>query len=326
MSGGYHIRKSVIFISGVLCLLNTAGAGLAPELEEAHLEIDYAKRLIKMEDTEADHASLARWCELHGLDDHAEEHWRDVLAFDPDDVEAKEALEALARRREKTPERADAPRQGANDKPDAAPTPPSEFGRENLPWSEPDVAAEQEARAPPGRTRRPAHAPQGPQDSTDAMPDAPCLMWCGAPVVALVVLWVLRRLWRAWRKRREVRALTLAGVGVMEGHDFERYVACLMEARGYRTEVTPGSGDNKADIIAAKSGKRYAVEVKRYSSPVGPDVVAKVIGGRDYHRCDVAMVVTNSRFTKAAVNFAGKTGCILVGRKELAGWIRHFRK
>ena len=62
----------------------------------------------------------------------------------------------------------------------------------------------------------------------------------------------------------------------MEGHDFEFFCAELLEQQGFMdVEVTRGSGDFGVDILAEKDGVTYAVQCKRYNSPVGVEAVLR---------------------------------------------------
>lgn len=49
----------------------------------------------------------------------------------------------------------------------------------------------------------------------------------------------------------------------MNGWDFEHACARVLKAKGfYNVNVTPGSGDHGADIIAYKSGIKYVIQCK----------------------------------------------------------------
>lgn len=92
------------------------------------------------------------------------------------------------------------------------------------------------------------------------------------------------------------------------GLDFEHEVARKLSGKGFnRINVTKGSGDFGADIIAYKGFEKYAIQCKCYSSPVGVKAVQEVIAGKSYYDCDRAMVITNSTFTPSAVELAKKS-------------------
>ena len=101
----------------------------------------------------------------------------------------------------------------------------------------------------------------------------------------------------------------------MEGHDFEYYCAELLRDNGFKdVEVTKGSGDFGADILARKGGITYAVQCKCYDGPVGVFAVQEVYAGRDYYGCMVGAVMTNQTFTPAAHTMAERLNILLWDR------------
>ncbi|WP_022764804.1 restriction endonuclease [Butyrivibrio sp. XPD2006] len=104
----------------------------------------------------------------------------------------------------------------------------------------------------------------------------------------------------------------------MEGHDFEYYCADLLKANGFlEVEVTKGSGDFGADILAEKDGITYAVQCKCYDKPIGVKAVQEVYAGRDYYDRMVGVVMTNQYFTQPAVELARKLNIMLWDRGYL---------
>ncbi|MCR5100314.1 MAG: restriction endonuclease [Butyrivibrio sp.] len=101
----------------------------------------------------------------------------------------------------------------------------------------------------------------------------------------------------------------------MEGHDFEFYCADLLKSNSFiDVEVTKGSGDFGADILAEKDGVTYAFQCKCYDKPVGVRAVEEVYAGRDYYDKMVGVVMTNQYFTEPAVKMAKKFNIMLWDR------------
>ena len=101
----------------------------------------------------------------------------------------------------------------------------------------------------------------------------------------------------------------------MEGYDFEYYCADLLRNNGFlEVEVTKGSGDFGADILAEKDGITYAVQCKCYDKPIGVKAVQEVYAGRDYYGRMVGAVMTNQYFTQPAVDMARKLNIMLWDR------------
>jgi restriction system protein len=109
-------------------------------------------------------------------------------------------------------------------------------------------------------------------------------------------------------------------IDAMDGLEFEAFTAELLERRGWRVEVTPGSHDLGVDLVAERKGERVAVQVKRQEAPVSRRAVSDAVAGCDHYGCTGAMVVTNSYFTRGAIALAESTGCELVDRDELMTW------
>ena len=106
-----------------------------------------------------------------------------------------------------------------------------------------------------------------------------------------------------FRKRendKRIRALQLADIDSMNGIDFEKYVAKLLEHKGFQVRVTKASGDLGVDVIAEKSPIKYSVQVKRQSDPVSRRAVSDAVAGKMHYNCNTAMVVTNAYFTPGA--------------------------
>ena len=107
----------------------------------------------------------------------------------------------------------------------------------------------------------------------------------------------------------------------MDGFEFEELTCDILVANGFEiAQNTQNSGDFGVDVIAERDGVIYAIQCKRYSGPVGIDAVQQVYAGRDFYECNVAVVLTNSYFSRAAQRLADKIGVVLWDRdmfKEL---------
>lgn len=111
----------------------------------------------------------------------------------------------------------------------------------------------------------------------------------------------------------------------MDGHQYEYQCAKILKNKGFsHIGVTEGSGDQGIDIIAYSGGKKYGIQCKYYSSPVGNHAVQEVFTGARYYRCDVAVVMTNSTFTKSAKELANKTGVLLWGNNSVPQGVSSF--
>lgn len=111
---------------------------------------------------------------------------------------------------------------------------------------------------------------------------------------------------------------SLAEIDCMEGHQFEYWCAEVLKRNGFKNvEVTPGSGDQGVDILAVKDGVKYAIQCKRYASNLDNTPIQEVNAGKQYYRCHIGVVMTNSYFTSKAKELAESTGTLLWDRDKL---------
>lgn len=115
------------------------------------------------------------------------------------------------------------------------------------------------------------------------------------------------------------------------GFPFERFVAKILEAQGYRTEVgTIVNGfcvSHEVDVIAEKNDERILVEAKFHNSPeLRSDVkvalyvdarfrdIEKRIANEETHRRFThAWLITNTSFTSQAIQYGACAGLSLTG-------------
>ena len=118
-------------------------------------------------------------------------------------------------------------------------------------------------------------------------------------------------------RRRRLSSSGIFEIDRMDGKTFEECLCSLFQRQGFRVEVTPYTGDWGADLVLLKAGVRTVVQAKRYSKSVGVRAVQEAVAAKAKYRCTEAMVVTNSTFTKQAIELARVNRVTLWGRDEL---------
>lgn len=104
----------------------------------------------------------------------------------------------------------------------------------------------------------------------------------------------------------------------LDGFEFEKVCARLLEIDGYeKVQTTQEIGDYGIDVIAEKDNIKYAIQCKRYEGNVGNEAIQEAMTGKKYYQCNVAIVLTNSRFTNSAKKLAESTNVILWDRERL---------
>ncbi len=95
----------------------------------------------------------------------------------------------------------------------------------------------------------------------------------------------------------------------MNPERFEQLVAELLEQIGFKVLWIPGGKDQGIDIIAASDTGDFLIDVKRYSQPVGVELVrhiygvASAAGPRQLGRDTYGGIITSSHFTRDAKEF-----------------------
>lgn len=115
-----------------------------------------------------------------------------------------------------------------------------------------------------------------------------------------------------------MRILSMQEIDKLSGREFELYLEKLFMGLGWFAKVTPASGDQGADLILMKFGKRTVVQAKHYKKPVDNKAVQQVVAAKAYYGCTTAMVVTNNYFTESAKRLATANKVDLWDRDRLA--------
>lgn len=140
----------------------------------------------------------------------------------------------------------------------------------------------------------------------------------GLGVAAAVAAVAITIGWPVEHRRRQYSRSGIADIDAMSGLAFERRLAHLYRDLGYHVIETPPSGDHGADLVIWRSGcPRTCVQAKCYTGKVGRDAVAAVVSSMPHYGATRAAVVTNSGFTRSAVQTAGEWGVELVDRNTL---------
>lgn len=126
------------------------------------------------------------------------------------------------------------------------------------------------------------------------------------------------------KQKRKISKYTITDVDLMNGSEFEEFVGVLFKKMGYASKVTQKSGDQGIDVIATRNGTKIGIQVKCYSNSVGNSAVQEAIAGKNFYKCDKALVVTNNYFTPAAIELAQTSDIILWNRDLLKEKIAEF--
>jgi len=115
--------------------------------------------------------------------------------------------------------------------------------------------------------------------------------------------------------------ITIDGINSLSGQDFEEFLYYLFLNLGFDVTKTKNSHDYGADLILRVNNIKIAVQSKLYfNHSVGTSSVQEVYSSTKYYGTQLGIVITNSKFTKNAVNLAKSTN-ILLWDKEMLNWL-----
>lgn len=135
---------------------------------------------------------------------------------------------------------------------------------------------------------------------------------------AVIIICVGIKLGAMAIKKKKYLDSPLASVDKMSGKEFEYYLKCHFEKLGYRVKLTPDSGDYGADLVCKNSEGTLIIQAKRYyNQRVGISAIQEIAAAKAYYKADKCMVVTNSFFTKPAVELAKSNGVELWDRRNI---------
>jgi HJR/Mrr/RecB family endonuclease len=119
------------------------------------------------------------------------------------------------------------------------------------------------------------------------------------------------------KKEKQAQKYSIDDVDMMDGKEFENFVALIFSKMGYQTEVTKASGDQGIDVIATKGDKKIGIQAKCYSSTVGNSAIQEAVAGKAFYKLDKVIVATNNFFTDSALQLAQANGVVLWDRNML---------
>jgi HJR/Mrr/RecB family endonuclease len=128
------------------------------------------------------------------------------------------------------------------------------------------------------------------------------------------------------RERREEHAASITETQqrllqqnwkAMRDPEWERFLGTVFTTLEATVRHLGKSRDEGIDMIVEIGTNRYAIVAIAYVPSVGTDSVEQAIAGRTSYGCNWCAVITNSRFTPAAIELAESNGCILIGENEI---------
>ncbi|WP_313385906.1 restriction endonuclease [Pantoea sp.] len=120
--------------------------------------------------------------------------------------------------------------------------------------------------------------------------------------------------------------VTMYLVDSMDGFQFEDFLVKIFQTMGYDVKETQRTQDQGADLFVSRFGKNMVIQAKNYSGSVGNSAVQQAISAKAFYRCDEAIVVTNSYFTRSAKELADSAMVRLIDRDELQKYLDDYNQ
>lgn len=109
----------------------------------------------------------------------------------------------------------------------------------------------------------------------------------------------------------------IEAIDKMNGREFEEFIADFFRKQGYKTTLTPTSGDYGIDVIIENNFLKIGIQTKCYFNKVSNSAVQEAVTGIKHYGLDKAMVITNNYFQPSAIRLAKDNNVILWDRNKL---------
>ena len=114
-------------------------------------------------------------------------------------------------------------------------------------------------------------------------------------------------------KSQQLKPSDSFDIDSLSGVEFETWIVKILKENGFsNVSGTPATGDQGADVIAKKDGKKIIIQAKRYDQPVGNKAVQEVVGAIKFYGGNEGWVMTNASFTSSAKALANKCSVKLI--------------
>ena len=103
----------------------------------------------------------------------------------------------------------------------------------------------------------------------------------------------------------------------LDGYEFERATAEVLNKHQFNPRVTPGSGDGGIDIEVTKNGLKGVVQCKAHVASAGPHVVRDLYDVIHHSEADFGIIVSRGGFSRGAVDFARDKPILFLDTSDL---------
>lgn len=118
-------------------------------------------------------------------------------------------------------------------------------------------------------------------------------------------------------KEKQTKAFKYSLINVETGEEFELYLQNLFRELNYKVKHCGKSGDQGGDLIVKKGNITYVIQAKYYTHKLDNTPIQEVVGAIRFYNANRGVVITNSTFTKKAIELANTNRIILINGDDL---------
>ena len=118
-------------------------------------------------------------------------------------------------------------------------------------------------------------------------------------------------------KEKQAKAFKYSLINVETGEEFELYLQNLFRELNYKVKHCGKSGDQGGDLIVKKGNITYVIQAKYYTNKLDNTPIQEVVGAIRFYNANRGVVITNSTFTKKAIELANTNRIILINGDDL---------
>ena len=118
-------------------------------------------------------------------------------------------------------------------------------------------------------------------------------------------------------KEKQAKAFKYSLINVETGEEFELYLQNLFRELNYKVKHCGKSGDQGGDLIVKKGNITYVIQAKYYTHKLDNTPIQEVVCAIRFYNANRGVVITNSTFTKKAIELANTNRIILINGDDL---------
>ena len=118
-------------------------------------------------------------------------------------------------------------------------------------------------------------------------------------------------------KEKQAKAFKYSLINVETGEEFELYLQNLFRELNYKVKHCGKSGDQGGDLMVKKGNITYVIQAKYYTHKLDNTPIQEVVGAIRFYNANRGVVITNSTFTKKAIELANTNRIILINGDDL---------